>query len=461
MILRNKSKDTFGVEAISTERMERFINKCINIYKGSPEWLNEKDHIGTINFAKAICSEIARLATLGIGVQIDGSARAEWLQEQFDKAIYFNLRHWVEYGCAYGTIALKPNGKDIDMFAPGRFIVTEMESSRATGAVFYFTEKDGETWYSRLEYHRFAENGDYLIDNVCFKGKSEDDTKERVDIGLTPWSDLLEEAVIEDIDRPLFAIFRTPDANNIDFDSPLSMPVFASAIEELKDLDIAYSRNSKEIRDSKRTVLLDSDKLFPFGASGDVARLDPASAVKTRLSRMDLPDYVRAVDGDLNGNGAFYQEINPALFTPIRIEGINALLSQIAYKVGFSNGYFVFNERTGIQTATGVEAEQQRTIQLIKDIRDKLEACLDDLIYALSAMADLYDLAPAGDYETVYDFGDITYNRDEDRARWWNYVLANKVPAWKFFVKFEGMSEEDARAMVEEAVPVEPGLFPE
>ena len=134
-------------------------------------------------------------------------------------------------------------------------------------------------------------------------------------------------------------------------------------------------------------------------------------------------------------------------------------MSQIGYKVGFSNGYFVFNEKTGIQTATGVEAEQQRTIQFIKDCRDKLESCLTDLLYAISKLADLYQLAPFGSYEVAFDFGDITYNREEDRARWWGYVQAGKVPAWKFFTKFEGMTEDDAKAMVAEAQPKEPRLF--
>ena len=86
---------------------------------------------------------------------------------------------------------------------------------------------------------------------------------------------------------------------------------------------------------------------------------------------------------------------------------------------------------------------------------------MDDTIYALDVMATLYELAPAGTYDVTYDFGDITYNREEDRLRWWQYVQAGKVPAWMFFVKFEGMSKEEAKAMVKEAQPNEETLFPE
>ena len=164
---------------------------------------------------------------------------------------------------------------------------------------------------------------------------------------------------------------------------------------------------------------------------------------------MNLPHFVKNVFGE--GQDAFYQEINPILNTDTRISGINALLSQLGYKIGFSNGYFVFNESSGIQTATGVEAEQQRTIQFIKDVRDKLESCLDQVIYALNVHADIYGLAPVGAYEINYDFGDITYSFEADKQTWLGYVNTGRVPFWYYLVKFEGFSEEDAKTLANEA----------
>ena len=180
-------------------------------------------------------------------------------------------------------------------------------------------------------------------------------------------------------------------------------------------------------------------------------------AMKAQAKQRGLPDMVKIVRGD--GLKTFYQEINPTLHTEERLKGLNALLSQIGFKVGFSNGYFVFNEKTGMVTATQVESDDRRTIQLIKDIREKLEDCILDLIYALNVFADLYGLAARGVYEIAFDFGDITYNREEDRARWWGYVQSGKVPAWIYFVKFEGMPEDEAKAMVAEAQPVATSLF--
>ena len=443
MLLRSRAAEEFNIEPITADQTEAWVNECINIYQGNPCWLDEEDKIDTVNFAKAICSETARLVMLGTSIKLDGSARADWLQKQID-SVYVQLRTWVEYGCAYGTIILKPNGDSIELYAPGQYEVTQVENGKIMGAVFHNHQKQGKKWYTRLEYHRF--DGDrYIITNKCFVGESENDSGKPIDISLTPWSDLAKEVAILNLDGPMFGVFRTPQANNLDLNAPCGLPIFSEAVQELRDLDVAYSRNAREIRDSKRIVMIDKDRMLPGEING--------------LGEVKLPDFVALVDGDTSVESDIYHEINPTLNTDTRLTGINALLSQIGYKVGFSNGYFVFNESTGIQTATGVEAEQQRTIQFIKDIRDQLESCIRGLVYALNAFADLYGYAPRGTYEIVFGFGDITYNQDEDRARWWGYVQAGKVPAWVYFVKFEGMTEEDAKAMTAEAQPKEPTLF--
>lgn len=451
MLLKSRAKDEFNIEPISFGDMGAWVSECVNIYKGNPCWLDPDDHIDTINFAKSICSEVARLTTLGIKVTVDGSARAEWLQEQVD-AIYFKLREWTEYGNAYGTIILKPNGDSVELYAPDRFEVTHISRGKITGGVFYDTEKRGDKWYTRLEYHRF-EGQAYRITNKCYSGDSAYDLKDRVDIAGTPWAGLEEESAIENITQPLFSVLRTPQANNIALNSPMGLPVFSEAVQELRDLDIAYSRNSKEISDSKRTVLLDSDALIANGT----AVANTVSAFEARRASMGLPDMVRNVRG--SGTETYYQEINPTLNTDTRLTGINALLSQIGFKVGFSNGYFVFNEKTGMITATQVEADDRRTIQFIKDCRDKLESCMGDLIYALNVFADLYDFAPVGDYEVVFDFGDITYNREEDRARCYAQVVAGYFPYWRYLVKFEGYSEDEAKEIAAEGRPKTPTLF--
>lgn len=447
MLLARKAKEEFNIISVASERMGDNVRMWGDIYTGLAPWVDADNHITTINAAKSVAAEVARLTTMGIGVQIDGSARAQWLQGVFDGKCYYSLREWVEYASAYGTIVLKPSLDGVDIFLPGSFIVTDYKDGIISGLAFIDQQEnlEEEKWYTRVEYHRFLDNGNYAVSNRCYIGSSKNDADKRIDIKYTPWAGMAEDVEMVGIDRPLCGVLKTPGANNIDVGGPLGMSCYANAIQELKDLDIAYSRNAKEVYDSKRLVLLDSDRLL---ASGTKVRNKDAL-----IAQKGLPDYIRAIEG--TGQDDIYHEINPSLNTEERLKGINALLSQIGFKCGFSNGYFVFNEKSGMVTATQVEADDRRTIQLIKDTRDCLEDCLNGLIYALDKMADLYSLSPLGAWEVVYDFGDITYNREEDRARWLSYVNAGRVPFWYYLVKFEGYTEEEAKLLEQEAKPKE------
>ena len=113
--------------------------------------------------------------------------------------------------------------------------------------------------------------------------------------------------------------------------------------------------------------------------------------------------------------------------------------------------YFVLDGQTGMITATQVEADDRDTIQTIKTDRDALKDAITQALAGADALVTLYNLAPLGEYEVNFNFGDVTYNYEEDKASWRAYVMQGWVPKWMYFVKFEGMSEEEAKAMTAEA----------
>lgn len=440
MFFKGDAKRIFDTDILLSDTMDTAIRTWNQIYAGHPSWVDRDNHVKTINFAKSVSSETARLTCLDLSIKISGSARAEHLQTVIDN-MFAKIREYVEKGCVNGTVVLKPNGDGIDCFDPQRFLPTEIDGNgNIRAGIFFDFYEQSRKFYKRLEYHRFAD-GAYLISNRCFVSNSSTSLGVPVEMEKTPWKGLMPDAAVENLEKPLFAVFKTPMANNIDPDSPLGMSIFAEALEELKDLDIAYSRNAGEIFDSERIVLAD-DRLMFQGAIKD----SDGNVIRRYLKK---PRYVKNVSAE--GPESFYQEINPNLNTDVRISGINNILSILAYKCGYANGYFSFDSMTGIQTATGVEASQQRTIQFIKDMRDKLQMTMDDLIYAIDKYADLYDLSPVGAYEVTYGFGDILYSYEEDKKTWWGYVQAGKVPTWIYFTKFENMSEEEAKEVCAQA----------
>ena len=252
MIFKKQAEEDFNIQAAEFPEMESLINRCANIYRGVPEWLDDKNNIKTINFAKSVCSETARLATLAIGIQIDGSARATWLQEQIDK-VYFQIRHWVEYSCAYGTVFIKPNGENLDVFTPADVMIVDYDNQEIKGIIFKDSYAVGRKYYTRLEYHRFAETVidgvttyPYYVSNRAYVSKSPQSIGDKIDLKQTKWADLMADtppilkANGEKLDGPLYGVLRTPQANNVDISTPLGLPIFAEAIEELKDLSLIH-----------------------------------------------------------------------------------------------------------------------------------------------------------------------------------------------------------------------------
>lgn len=465
----NDAKKAFGVESVSSQDMDIAIVNWLNTYRGYPVWVNKEERIKTINFAKAVCSETARLTTMDLDIEFDGGPRAEYLKSRAEKVLLPRLRSWVELGCATGTVIIKPNGEGADVVTPDRFFVVNKDGNGSiSGIVFQDTYQDGKKYYTKLEYHRYLyaavkmpdteEVKDtiyYLISNKTYKSESTQSIGKECDISETKWSNLLPEVSIvksngNRINSMLFGVFKMPAANNIDFDSPLGMAIFADAMEEMRDLDIAYSRNTSEIYDSESIELLD-DRLMKQSGTKITAGTD-----------LKLPHHVHNVYGV--GPEEFYQAIERPLKTDLRITGINNLLSLVGYKCGYSNGYFVFDQKTGMITATQVESDDRRTIQLIKDVRDALQIAIDEYVYAESVFADLYNLAPIGEYEVHYSFGDITYNFEEDKMHHYSLAMAGKYPWEEYYVKFLKYSREEARKLLEMATnenKKEEGLFEE
>lgn len=195
MIFKKQAEKDFRVKDTTSARMMAKVVECANIYRGAPYWRDAENRIKTINFAKAVCSETARLVTLGIKIQIDGGARGAWLQEQIDKA-YYSMRHWVEYGCAYGTVIIKPNGGGLDMFTPLDFFVTEQDDNgKITGVVFKDSYAANDKYYTRLEYHRFVEMHTeagviypYVISNRAYVSKSSESLGDPIPLEQTKWA---------------------------------------------------------------------------------------------------------------------------------------------------------------------------------------------------------------------------------------------------------------------------------
>lgn len=458
-LFKREIKERFDADILLSDIMERWIREWNLITEGNPMWIDPEDDIESINFAGFIDDITAGLVTLDIGIEMPEGERGAYLQKQADYILQV-INDKVSESIGNAGMMFKPNGRNVDYIEPGNFAPTEVDSNgNILGCVFQDRISKKNVTYTKLEWHRFHEVTDedgstrkiYKITNYAYKNTG----NATVGIGkpcklkeVSEWAMLEEEVAIENIERPLFAYFKNPAPNRYDRASPLGVPIWNNCINELKALDIAWSRKSGEVDDSKHMTFL------------------PQSAVMyAKTHGTKLPRWVSGVERGVgvSDENSIHEHVS-TLLTEQRISDINSTLAIISMKCGFSQGFFVLNEKTGMMTATQVEADDQETIRTIKNIRDGLRNALDGLFYALNVMADLYTDIPSEDWNAlkdsiVYNWGDITYSYNEDKANWWKYRIQGDVPPWMYYVKFEGMSEDEARAMVEEAQPKQTAGF--
>lgn len=457
--LKRDAEKNFNVTSIQSDKMEAEKAKWNRIVAGHPYWLNKEDDIRTINFAKFISSWVAKKTILELDVNIEGSERAEYINGVIGTMVKESLRTNMEIACYNGGIMLKPNGsyeKSNAIDYVTNFIITDKDSNgNILGTIFPSTLQKGKKYYTRLEYHRFenfpckdSEGQQYDRTYVITQKVFVSDTTEKLgkEISLTEvkeWADLQEESYLH-VEKPLFAYLKMPFGNTIDTSSPEGVSVFSNVIEELRELDIAWSRKATEVEDSKHMTFVSESNL---------------SDKRPVNRRLNLPRFVKGLDFGEDEKSSIQEHV-ATLLTEQRIKDINSTLAFISTKCEFSQGQFVLDEKTGMVTATEINADCQETIQTISDIRGCLKVAIKNLCYAIDAYCDIYGYTPKGyvnvldeslEDDDIFYFDDLINSFEEDRTRAYNLASIGVISWETYLTRFEGFSQEEARRELQKA----------
>lgn len=459
-LFKREIKERFGADILLSDTMEAWIEKFYNITGNIPPWLDPDDDIETINYAATIDDITAKWVTLNISITMPDTPRGKYLQKQTD---YILQKVQDKTSEALGNCGLmfKPNGKNVDYMEPGTFAPTETDSNgNILGCVFQFQIYRNDWTYTRLEWHRFeeieGEDGQPVrvlrITNYACKKKG------RVSPFASPgdpcslkevqeWANLREDADIWNVEEPIYGYFGNPAPNRFDRTSALKVPIWNNCIKELKDLDVAWSRKSGEVEDSKHVTYL------------------PESAIRyADQHRVKLPRGVKGVEMGVgvNADNSIREHVS-TLLTEQRITDINSILAMISTKCGFSQGTFVLDEKTGMMTATQVEADDRDTLETIKNIRKQLQDAILNCLYGVCKLMDVdpvlsaqYPAEPwTSSYELFkekvesgFDFGDLTENKEEDRERGMRLATNGFTTKEYYLVQHEGFTEDEAAKMV-------------
>jgi A118 family predicted phage portal protein len=451
MINQTNVKQALRIDIALSASMAEALQKWSKMYQNQADWLSKDIH--SLDLPAAIAGEIARAVTIEMKVDISGSERANYLSSQFEQVLK-QMRERVEYGCAKGGLMIKPypmgNNIGVDYVQADCFFPVSFDpNGNIVACVFSDQKQIGDIYYTRLEFHTMIENG-CVIKNKAYRSTSRDSLGNEVSLAsVEAWKDLEPEATITGIDKPLFAYFRFPLANNIDTTSPLGVSCYARAAISgtngkclIQQADEQWSRLLWEFESGERALYAD---VTAFKKDTDGKSILPTKRL------------YRALNGTSNiGDNpeGLFKEWTPTLRETNILNGLDAILRKIEFSCGLAYGT-LSNPQTIDKTATELKIGQQRSYATITDTQKSLEDALEQLIYAMDIWATLEKLAPEGDYETVYDFDDsIIVDADAQFQQDLRLVTAGVIGKVEFRMRNFGEDEKTAKKKIAE-IPVE------
>ena len=428
MLSKSTVEEALKVKTAVSFEMEAATNLWLKIFTNNAPWLNEE--VRSLQLGASIAEEFARLITLEMKSEVTGSTRADYINQHYQKVLE-DLKSELALFNAVGGGFFKPYVKAnkfyIDYIPQTDCKPLKFDSAgNITSMVFSSQITKEDKIYTRLETHTL-QGTDYIIENKVYVTESYNSTM----LGrisslseVTEWSELSEKTIIQNIERPLFAYYKVPLSNNIDTKSCLGPSVYHKAIDSIRKADVQASRLDYEYESAERSIYADID------------------ALRNQEGKEKRSKIVKTLN---TGEDGFYKEFSPTLRDEGFIRGLNKIKQEIEFQCNLAYGT-ISDPNTVDKTATEINASKQRSYASVSQMQNSLEKALKHLVYILDVYCDLYELAPAGEYEVSAEWDDsiIVDTESEQRIRLQetNLGLGSKLDylMWRY-----GLTEEQAQ----------------
>lgn len=448
-------KEKLGLNIAIPPKMKDAIRKWYKAYINESTWLNKE--IKSLNIAASVASEIARLVTVENEIEISGSPRAEYISEQLE-LFRKDKKNIVETACSVGGVIFKPYVSDgkilIDYVYQDEMLPFKFDGAgNITGVVFPSYKFQDNKKYIRLEIHDFTPSK-YTIKNKCYVSKEISvDTNEIRNIGkeisltsVDEWKDIEPKLFIEGLDKPLFSFFKIPIANNVERKSPMGVSVYARAIEDIKKADVQGARIDWEFESKETAIEVDENYL-----TKDVYGTRDLPKGKERLYRLYHSEAY-------NGDKKLFQLFSPEIRDQSFIRGLDKILKRIEFNCGLAYGTLSDPQNVD-KTAEEIKSSKQRSYQLVRDIQESLEDTVEELIETMESICTINDLVPEGKVDNNYKWDDsIIVDSEKEKMQDLQDVRDGLLPKWKYKVKWQGLTETQAKAEIKEETSDKAGL---
>ncbi len=358
----------------------------------------------------------------------------------------------LEKGVALGGFAMRPyiDGNRIkiawvraDQFYPLQSNTNDI-SEAAIASRTQRTESNQTKYYTLLEFHQWQADGSYQITNELYKSDSPDIVGDQVPLSTLPvYKELAPQVTISGLQRPLFAYFKTPGANNINIESPLGLGVVDNAKHVLDDINDTHDQFIWEIRLGQKHIAV-SQEMLRFDDDDHKPTFDTDQNV-----------YVGLLSDDSSGVGV--KDMTTPMRTVQYKDAIDHFIKEFEVQIGLSTGTFSYSN-DGVKTATEVVSNNSMTYQTRSSYLTMVEKSIDELCQSIFELANASDLFDDGkplftldsasqplDIECHFDDG-VFVNKDKQLEEDAKVLAIGALSKKTFLQRNYGMTEEQANA---------------
>lgn len=367
----------------------------------------------------------------------------EWLQAWVEDSGLLRCHDPLERAFGVGTVCFalglkdiydtgEPNDKakvllqwsDVRHFVPLAWDETGVQAV----AIYTSVVIDGKSC-TQVTVHRPGDNG-YEIHTAFFKGNG----NRFIPDGFTS-------CVKTNSKTPTFALFSPAIDNTYVDHSPLGVSVLDRVIGAIKLSDGAFDNMWKDIFLGQKMVFM-SESLLRKNADGT-----------TTVPRAESQQFI-LTDSDKIEADELIHEYNPDLRTSDNRQAINTGLALLGKRAGFGISYYELDKDGSFnKTAKEVAAANAELLRNTKDHEANIEKAFVTICTAAVALAKQYIDTSLVEVDGLISvtFGDTIIeddqtDRENDRAD----VAAGLMPAWKYAMKWHGLTEEEAKEWTDE-----------